>query len=535
MKAMGISDEELSKPIVGVATAWSEAGPCNIHTMMLGRKSKEGIESAGGTPRMFPVPLVIDGIAMGSEGMKYSLVSREIIANTVEMSVNAHGYDAVSCISGCDKTSPGMLMAMARLNIPSIILYGGTTLNGSLDGETVTMESVFEGVGSLYSGGITREQLHRIEDVAVPTEGTCAGMFTANTMGSMTEALGMALPGSASIPAVGGGKPMLAYESGRMLMNALESGLKPRDILTYEAFENGISVLMASGGSTNVVMHLIAIAKEAHVKLSLDDFDRISAKVPEIGNLLPGGKHTMEDLDKIGGVPAIMKRLLNAKLLNPDVLTITGKTLASNLNSIKIQDYRQDVLAEPSKPLHSRGGIRILRGSLAPEGAVVKISASKINSFRGTAKVFSSEEDAFDAVRNGKVKKGNVVVIRYEGPKGGPGMREMLSVTAAIVGKGLGKDVALVTDGRFSGATRGMMIGHVCPEAYVGGPIALVKDGDMISIDADKGRLDLLVERKELERRRRLWSAPKPKHSSGLLAQYAQLVTDASSGAVMSI
>lgn len=533
MKAMGVSDKELSKPLVGVGAAWSEAGPCNIHTLALGRRAKEGVDNAGGTPRMFVTPLVIDGVAMGTEGMKYSLVSREIIANTVEMSVNAHGYDAFLGISGCDKTTPGMLMAAARLNIPSIVLYGGTTLNGHLDGKTITMQDVFEGVGAYAGGRMSREALKRIEDNAIPTTGTCAGLFTANTMGVMAEVLGMALPGSSAPPAIDGIKGEYAYKSGKALMDLLDNGIKPRDIMTYDAFRNAVTVLMSVGGSTNVVMHLMAIAHEAGVKLTIDDFDRISARVPEIANMRPGGPHTMEDLFRIGGVPLVMKKLLKARMIDGSLLTVSGKSIRSNMESIAIKEEKNDIISEVARPYHKRGGIRILRGSLAPEGAVVKISAAKITKHKGMAQVFDSEEEAFKGVTEGKIRKGDVVIIRYEGPKGGPGMREMLSVTAAIIGKGLGESVALITDGRFSGATRGLMIGHVCPEAHVGGPIALVKKGDPISIDCEKGTINIDISKKELEVRKRDWKQPKPKHSHGLLAQYAKLVSSASEGAVL--
>ncbi|MCL4389210.1 dihydroxy-acid dehydratase [Candidatus Marsarchaeota archaeon] len=533
MKAMGLSDMDLAKPMIGVGAAWSEAGPCNIHALMLGRKAKEGVDYAGGTPRMFAAPLVIDGVAMGSEGMKYSLVSREVIANTVELSVNAHGYDAFVGITGCDKTTPGMLMGAARINVPSIVLYGGTTLNGYLRGRKITMQDAFEGVGAYAGKKIGKEELKLLEDNAVPTAGTCAGLFTANTMGTMAEVLGMALPGSSAPPAVEGIKANYAYESGKAVMRLLENGTRPRDIMTYEAFENAITVQMAMAGSTNVVMHLIAIAHEAGIKLTLDDFDRISKRVPEIANMQPGGSHTMEDLYDLGGVPPVMKKLLKAKLIDGSLMTVTGKTIKENIDSMKIIEAKNDVISDISHPYHKKGGLKILRGSLAPDGAVVKISAADIVKHRGRARVFDSEEAAFMGVADGKVKKGDVVVIRYEGPRGGPGMREMLSVTAEIIGKGLGKSVALVTDGRFSGATRGLMIGHVCPEAYVGGPIALVKNNDFISIDCSRGIVDLDIPDKEMAARKKSWRQPKPRHSHGLLAQYARLVSSASKGAVL--
>jgi dihydroxy-acid dehydratase len=501
--------------------------------MMLGRKAKEGVAYMHGTPRMFTTPLVIDGVAMGSEGMKYSLVSREIIADTVELSVNAHGYDAFVGISGCDKTTPGMLMAAARMNIPSIVLYGGTTLNGHLNGKVITMESVFEAVGSFAAKRLSEEELKELENNAIPTEGTCAGLFTANTMGTMAEVLGMALPGSSAPPAVEGIKSDYAFESGKAIMALLENGIKPRDIMTREAFENAITVLMAMGGSTNVVLHLPAIAAEAGIKLTLDDFDEVGRKVPEIANMKPGGEHTMEDLSRIGGVPLVIKKLLDVGMLDGNTMTVTGKTLKENISSMNIREAANDVISEVSKPYRGSGGLRILKGSLAPEGAVIKVAAAKMLKHSGPAKVFDSEEDAFSGVAGGKVAEGDVVVIRYEGPKGGPGMREMLSVTAEIIGKGLGESVALVTDGRFSGATRGLMIGHVAPEAFVGGPIALVKDGDMISVDCEKGTLELSVERDEIERRKLEWKQPEPKHRRGLLAQYAKLVTSAPEGAIL--
>lgn len=533
MKAMGLTDADLDKPMVGVGAAWSEAGPCNLHTLILGRKAKEGVAYAGGTPRLFATPLVIDGVAMGYEGMKYSLASREVIANSVELTIGAHGYDAFVGISGCDKTTPAMLMAAARMNIPSIVLYGGTTLNGRLNGKTITMEDVFEAVGTFAAGKLTKGELKELEDTAIPTTGTCAGLFTANTMGTMAEVLGMALPGSSAPPAVEGVKTDYAYESGKTAMALLENGIRPRDILTFEAFENAIAALMASGGSTNVVMHLIAIASEAGIRLTLNDFDRIGAKVPEIGNMRPGGKHTMEDLFHAGGVPLLMKKLLRARLIDGSVLTVTGKSMKGNLSEIKLNESSNEIVSSASKPYAGHGGIRILRGNLAPDGAVVKIAAAKIMKHSGPAKVFDSEESAFEGVASGRVRSGDVVVIRYEGPKGGPGMREMLSVTAEIIGKGLGKSVALVTDGRFSGATRGLMIGHVTPEAFVGGPLALVGDGDVISIDCIKGTLDLKLPKAELRARKAKWKQPKPKHTTGMLAQYARLVTNASEGAVL--
>lgn len=534
LKAMGLTDNDISKPIVGVAVAWNEAGPCNIHLLGLSNIVKEGVRSAGGTPRVFTAPVVIDGIAMGSEGMKYSLVSREIVANTVELVVNAHGYDAFVALAGCDKTPPGMMMAMARLNIPSIIMYGGSTLPGDYKGKPITIQDVYEAVGAYSKGKITAEDLRLMEDNAIPGPGTCGGLYTANTMGLITEALGLALPGSSSPPAVDAMRTRYAFETGKALMHLVEIGLRPRDILTFEAFENAITVLMASGGSTNAVLHLLAIAHEAGVKLTLEDFDRISMRTPEIVNMKPGGEYVMADLHRVGGAPLLMKKLLEAGLLHGDVMTVTGKTVKQNLAEYKIPPIpHEHIVRDVKNPFAPTGGIRILKGNLAEEGAVMKVSASKIKYHKGPAKVFNSEEEAFKAVLEGKIQENDVVVIRYEGPKGGPGMREMLAVTSAIVGQGLGEKVALITDGRFSGATRGIMVGHVAPEAAVGGTIALLKDGDIIVIDADKGKLEVELTAEELKKRKDEWSPPPPRYKSGLLAQYSKLVSSSSRGAVL--
>ncbi len=533
MRSMGLTDEELSRPILGVAAAWNEAGPCNIHTLALGQKVKEGIRSGGGTPRLFTAPVVIDGIAMGTQGMKYSLMSREIIANTVELTVNAHGYDGFAALSGCDKTNPGMMMAMARLNIPSIVMYSGTTLPGSYEGRDIAIGDVYEAVGSYSAGNMTMEQLSAMEECAIPTSGACGGLYTANTMAMMTEALGLSLSGSASPPAVDGRKAGFAFQTGKVLTDLVESDLKPRDILTYESFENAVTVLMASGGSTNAVLHLMAIAHEAGVKLTLDDFEQIGSRVPEIVDMKPGGRYVMADLNREGGVPALMKRLLDAGMLNGDAMTVSGRSISRELEAAQVRTAPDAVVKSMTEPFAPRGGIKVLRGTLAPDGAVLKVSASATRKMRGTAKVFESEEEAFSEIMSREVNPGDVVVIRYEGPRGGPGMREMLSVTAAIVGQGLGESVGLVTDGRFSGATRGLMVGHVAPEAFEGGPIALVEDGDGIVIDAETGRLDLEVEAEELSGRREAWKRPR-RDIGGLMAQYAALVTSAADGAVMS-
>ncbi|MFP3165072.1 MAG: dihydroxy-acid dehydratase [Acidianus sp.] len=534
LRAMGLNDDDISKPLIGIAAAWNEAGPCNIHVLALANVAKEGVREAGGTPRIFTTPVVIDGIAMGSEGMKYSLVSREVIADTVELTVNAHGYDGFVALGGCDKTGPGLMMAMARLNIPSIYMYGGTTLPGNYKGKPIAIGDVYEAVGAYSAGKLSAEDLRIMELNAIPGPGTCGGLYTANTMGMISEALGVALPGSASPPAVDAERVRFAKETGKALLHLMEIGLKPRDIMTFEAFENAITVLMASGGSTNAVLHLLAIAHEAGVNLTLDDFDRISKKVPEIVNMKPGGEYVMADLHKVGGVPLILKKLLDAGLLHGDVITVTGKTMEQNLKEYKIPDVpHSHIVRDVNNPYSPTGGIRILKGNLATEGAVIKASASKVKYHRGPARVFNSEEEAFRAVLNGQIKEKEVVIIRYEGPKGGPGMREMLAVTSAIVGQGLGESVALVTDGRFSGATRGIMVGHVAPEAAVGGTIAVVEDGDIITIDVDNGKLDVELSDKEIKERLENWKPPEPKYKTGLLAQYARLVSSSSKGAVL--
>ena len=531
-KAMGLSDADLAKPLIGIANTWNEATPCNVHLDSLAKKASEGVIVAGGTPREFVTIAVSDGIAMGTEGMKASLVSREIIADSVELMIRAHQYDGFVGIAGCDKSLPGMIIAMARLNIPSAFVYGGTIMPGSCNGRDITVQDAFEAVGAYEAGKMTLNELKDIENNSCPGPGSCAGLYTANTMASLSEALGVALPGSATPPAVDGRRAQAVYETGRVAMKALETGLKPRDILTFEALENAITVLQAIGGSTNAILHLLAISREAGVRLDLDDFERIRKKVPHIADLRPLGKYVMSDLDRAGGVPLIMKKLLDKKMLHPRCLTITGKTVEDNTRNLKIQV--QQVVRPIESPISPYGTDVILHGTLAPEGAVVKVAGLGFTSFKGKAKVFDREEDAFEAVSNKNViKEGDVVVIRYEGPRGGPGMREMLAVTAAIVGQGLGQKVALVTDGRFSGATRGLMVGHVTPEAIVGGPIAVVENGDEIQIDAGKGKLDLVsVSKRDLNKRRSKWKPPQPRYAWGALAKYASLVGSASDGAV---
>ena len=532
-KAMGLSDLDLAKPLVGVANTWNEATPCNVHLNLLANKASEGIVSAGGTPRQFVTIAVSDGVAMGTEGMKSSLVSREVIADSVELMIRAHQYDGFVGIAGCDKSLPGIMMAMARLNLPSVFVYGGTIMPGVVDGKDVTIQDVFEAVGAYESGRITMDDLKRVEDASCPGAGSCGGLYTANTMACMSEALGLALPGSATPPAVDGRRAQAVFETGRAVLRAISEDLKPRDILTYEAFENGIIVLQAIGGSTNAIMHFLALAKECSVSLTLDDFERLRKKVPHIADLRPGGKYVMYDLDNVGGVPLIMHKLLEKNLLNENCITISGKTVRENIREAKIPKD-QDVVRSVDSPIRKTGTDMILRGSLAPDGAVVKVAGLAVTKFKGRARVFDREELAFDAVSKKKIIDGDILVIRYEGPKGGPGMREMLQVTAAIVGQGLGQKVALVTDGRFSGATRGIMIGHVCPEAMVGGPIALVQEGDEIQIDTERQEINLLVSEKELSKRRAKWQAPKPNYTWGALAKYASLVGSASDGAVCS-
>lgn len=533
-KAMGLTDNDLDKPFIGVCHTGNEATPCNIHLPRLAIKAKQGVSDAGFTPREFSTIAVSDGIAMGHEGMKSSLISREVIADSIELMVRAHQYDGLVGIAGCDKSLPGTMMAMARLNLPSIFVYGGTIMPGMLNGKQLTVQDVYEAVGAYDAGNLTLEALKNIENYACPTAGSCGGMFTANTMASISEALGIALPGSASPPAEDERREKMVYDTGVACVQALKNNIRPRDILTFEAFENAITILNAIGGSTNAILHLLAISHEAKVKLTYDDFERVRRKVPHVADLKPGGMYVMNDLDKVGGVPLMLKKLLDRKLLHENVLTITGKTMKQNLDNIVLPPSNDDIVKPLANPLHQTGTAVILKGSLAPDGAVVKMSGVKITKFTGKAKCFDREEHAFDAVSQGKIKEGDVVVIRYEGPKGGPGMREMLAVTAALVGQGLGEKVAMVTDGRFSGATRGFMIGHVAPEAYVGGNIALVNDGDEITVDTETNKIDLHITSDEMENRRKQWKPRKPNYESGALAKYASLVGSAAQGAVTS-
>lgn len=532
-KAMGLKDKDLDKPIIGISSTCNEATPCNIHLGKLAQFAKKGVSDVNCTPREFTAIAVSDGIAMGHEGMKASLVSREIIADSIEIMMRAHQYDGLVGISGCDKSLPGTLIGMARLNLPSIFVYGGTIMPGNWHNKDVTIQDVYEAVGSFDAGKISIEELIQLENVACPSAGSCGGMYTANTMASVSEALGMSLPGSASPPAESEKRNEMCYETGKTIATLIENDITPKDVMTFEAFENAITIANALGGSTNVVLHLLAIAKEIGIKLILKDFERIRKRTPHIVNMRPGGLYVMLDLDKIGGVPIVLKTLLKNGLINGNTLTVTGKTMEQNLESFNLNsNVDKNILSPYEKPIEKEGTIKILKGSLAPQGAVVKIAGIKSTKFVGKAKVFETEENAFRAISKNRIVEGDVVVIRYEGPKGGPGMREMLAVTAALVGQGLGEKVSMVTDGRFSGATRGFMIGHVSPEAMVGGPISLVKDGDLINIDVKKGIIDLLISKAEFKRREKKWKPIKPHYKTGVLAKYASLVNSAAEGAI---
>jgi dihydroxy-acid dehydratase len=533
LRAVGMTDDDWDKPQVGVASSWNEVTPCNLPLDRLAKRAKEGVRDAGGFPFEFVTIAVSDGISMGHEGMHASLVSREVIADSVETVMHAERFDALVTFAGCDKSLPGMLMAAARVNVPSIFLYGGTILPGrGAKGEALDITSVFEAVGARATGGLTDDELSLIERRACPTEGSCAGMFTANTMASISEALGMALPGSASAPAVDRRRDDYAYDSGRQVVALIEAGIRPRQILTKEAFENAIAVTMALGGSTNAVLHLLAIAHEARVELTIDDFNRVGARVPHIGDTKPHGRFHMVDIDRIGGIPVVLRELLDAGLIHGDCLTVTGKTMAENLAALDPPAPDGTVIHPVSNPIHVDGGIAILKGSLAPEGAVVKVAGIDVDRFEGTARVFDGEQGAMEAILAGQIQPNTVLVIRYEGPKGGPGMREMLAVTGAMKGAGRGGDCALLTDGRFSGGTHGFCIGHVAPEAVDGGPIAFVADGDRIVIDVTGRSVDLLVDADEIAVRRQSWKLPEPRYTTGVLAKYAKLVTGAERGAV---
>ena len=529
--AMGLTDEDLTRPIVAVAHAGNEAMPCNIHLGGLAQHVKDGVRSAGGTPREFATIAVGDGMAMGHEGMKASLVSRETIADSVELMMLAHAYDGLAAIAGCDKSLPGMMMAMARVNLPSIFLYGGTILPGTFQNRPVTVQDVFEGVGAHSAGSMTDEELRELEHVACPGAGSCGGMFTANTMAAVSEALGLSLPGSATVPAIDPARTEVCRRTGEAALRLLEENTVPRDILSREAFENGMAVAVALGGSTNVFLHLLAIAREAGVPLTLDDLERVSSRTPYLADLKPGGRFTMADLHRVSGMPMVMKELLKAGLLHGDALTVTGKTVAENLAAFDVAPDGE-VVRSVAEAKGTEGGLVVLRGNLAPDGSVAKVAGLPHLQRTGPARVFDNEEACFAAVERREVQPGDVVVIRYEGPRGGPGMREMLAVTAALVGQGLGDQVAMVTDGRFSGATRGLMVGHAAPEAAVGGPIAIVQDGDEITVDAKNRRLELHVSDDEIRHRLAAWTPPAPLYEWGALAKYTRLVSSASEGAV---
>ena len=531
LRAMGLTQEDLDKPFLAIANLASDVTPCNVHLDRFAQAAKEGIRQAGGTPFEFGTITVSDGISMGTEGMKASLVSREVIADSIEVVAFGERMDGLITIASCDKNMPGCLMAMARLNIPSIFVYGGPIMPGQYQGRDVNVQDVFEGVGAYAKGDMTLEELLDLECHACPGEGSCAGLFTANTMSIAIEAMGMSLTGDASTPATDPRRVDEARRAGQTLLRLLEEDVRPRDILTKEAFENAITVAVSMGGSTNLVLHLIAIAKEAGVGLNMGDFDRISNNTPYIADMKPAGRYVMADLDRYGGVSLVMKRLLGAGLLHGDAMTVTGKTLRENVEATETVDD-QPVIYQIDAPRSPTGGLAIVYGNLAPEGSVIKVAGHQQKVFQGPARVFDEEQAAFQAVQRQEIKAGDIVVIRYEGPKGGPGMREMLAVTSAIMGQGLGDDVALITDGRFSGASHGPMLGHVTPEAAVGGPIALVEEGDIITLDIPGRRVDVKLTEEELTDRQSRWQPKEPNYTTGVLAKYAKLVSSASEGAV---
>ena len=532
LRAVGMGDEDWVKPQIGIASSWNEITPCNLSLDRLAKASKQGVIDAGGFPMQFGTISVSDGISMGHEGMHFSLVSREVIADSVETVMQAERLDGMVTFAGCDKSLPGMMMAAARIDVASVFVYAGSTLPGQVDGKDVTIIDAFEAVGACARGLISQDQVDRIERAICPGEGACGGMYTANTMASIGEAIGLSLPGSAAPPAVDRRRDAFAVKSGAAVVELIRQGITTRDILSKKAFENAITMLMALGGSTNAVLHLLAIAHEADVDLEIDDFHRIGSKVPLLGDLKPFGRFVMSDMDKVGGVPVVLKALLDAGLLHGDVLTVTGKTMAENLSEIAPPDPDGEILRATSKPMSLGGGITILKGSLAPDGAVCKTAGIGIEEFEGPARVFEREQAAMDALEDGTIQAGDVVVIRYEGPKGGPGMREMLMITGAIKGAGLGKSTLLLTDGRFSGGSTGLCVGHVAPEAVDGGPIAFIKDGDRVRINTVTRRLDLLVDEAVLAERRKSFKPVPHKYTRGVLAKYAKLVGSASKGAV---
>lgn len=532
LRAVGFTDEDFKKPMIGVASTWSEVTPCNIHIDKLAIKAKEGVQRAGGAPLIFNTITVSDGISMGTEGMNYSLPSREVIADSIETVVGAERLDGLVAIGGCDKNMPACMMAIGRMEVPAVFVYGGTIQPGKLDNKDIDIVSAFEGVGQYSSGIIDEGQLHQIECQACPGAGSCGGMYTANTMSSAIEAMGMSLPGNSSNPAITSDKLDDCDRAGQAVVELLKRGIYPKDIMTKEAFENAITIVMALGGSTNAILHLLAIAHSVDVELDLDDFERIRQRVPHLADLKPSGRYVMQNLHEVGGVPAVMKLLLEEGLLHGDCLTVTGKTLAENLAEQPSLKEGQDVIRPFNQPLKKTGPLVVLRGNLAPDGAVAKMSGLKVKKITGPARVFDSEEEATEAVLNDEIQQGDVVVIRYEGPKGGPGMPEMLSISAIIVGKGLGETVGLLTDGRFSGGTHGLVVGHVSPEAQVGGPIALLHEGDSITIDSETQELTVNVSTEELAKRMEEWQAPPLRYTKGILYKYARLVSSASKGAV---
>ena len=531
LRAMGLTDDDLDKPFVAIANLASDVTPCNVHLSRFAAAAKAGIQDADGTPFEFGTITISDGISMGTEGMKASLVSREVIADSIEVVTFGERMDGLITIAGCDKNMPGCMMAIARLNVPSIFIYGGSILPGQFQGRDVNIQDVFEAVGAYGKGSISREELTALECVACPGEGSCAGLFTANTMSTAIEVLGLSLPGDASLPAVDPNKVDEARQAGRAILRLLEEDIRPRDLLTRRAFENAITVVLALGGSTNAVLHLMAIAYEAGVDLTLDDFDRISRSTPYIADMKPGGRYVMADLHRYGGMALPLQRLLRAGLLEGSTLTVTGKTLAENVAAMPVIDD-QPIIGQPENPRSATGGLAILRGNLAPDGAVIKVAGHQEKVYQGPARVFDQEEPAFNAIQEGAINPGDIVIIRYEGPKGGPGMREMLAVTGALIGQGLGDSVALITDGRFSGASHGPMVGHVAPEAAVGGPIGLLQEGDIVTLDIPNRGLNVRLTEEQLTDRRAAWQPLPPKYTSGVLAKYAKLVTSAADGAV---
>lgn len=531
LRAMGLTDDDMDKPFVAIANLASDVTPCNVHLDRFAQAAREGVRQAEGTPFEFGTITVSDGISMGTEGMKASLVSREVIADSIEVVTFGERMDGLITVAGCDKNMPGCMMAIARLNIPSIFIYGGSIMPGQFQGRDVNIQDVFEAVGAYATGKMSLDQLQELECQACPGEGSCAGLFTANTMSTAIEVMGLSLPGDASIPAIDPAKVDEARQAGRTLMRLLDEDIRPRDILTKKAFENAITVVLAMGGSTNAVLHLIAIAREAEVDLSLNDFDRISRNTPYIADMRPGGRYVMADLHRYGGVALVAKRLLRAGLLHGDAMTVTGKTLQQNMEAIEtVED--QPVIYPVESPRSLTGGLAILYGNLAPEGAVIKVAGHQEKVYQGPARVFDQEEAAFQSIQRREIQPGDIVIIRYEGPKGGPGMREMLAVTGALIGQGLGDSVALVTDGRFSGASHGPMVGHVAPEAAVGGPIGLLREGDIITLDIPARRLDVNIPEEEIASRRSIWQPMPPRYATGVFAKYAKLVSSAAEGAV---